>query len=252
MTMNLIFASCLLFVMTSCGNVSSIISQKKSVTSSPDSPLVTENVKVGKLSAIDTSIGVKVVYAQTGNTSATVTAPKDIIEYIKVKQDGPTLECYVDHDYQIKSGLDRVVVTVSAPEICTFDASTGGAIEASSPIELADRKVEMDASTGGVISVNRLVCKELDGDSSTAGVINVNDILCAGKTSAGASTGGVINLSGKSSKVDFSASTGGVVNTTSLAAYEGEAGASTGGVVNCNVAHLDKSTSTGGSVNNGK
>lgn len=229
-----------------------MISNKTIVNSDAKSPLVTETVNVKKLSAIDTSLGVKVIYTQGNSSSATVSAPKDIMKYIKVKANGSTLECYVDHEYQIQSGMDRVVVKVTAPEIYKFDASTGGSIEVNSAVELSGETVEMDTSTGATISFKSLICKDLDCDSSTAGIINVSDLLCSKEVEAGASTGGVVNLSGKSSKVDYSASTGGVINSSALVAYEGEADASTGGVVNCKVASLEISTSTGGAINNDK
>lgn len=234
----------------SCSNVSSALSNKKTVDSDSNSPIVTRNVSVKNISEIECARGVKVVYTQGATTSVSLSAPNDIADYIVVETDGSALYCSVDKEYQINSGMDRVVVNVVSPAVKSFDASTAATIEVPSGLDLGDNSLTVDATTSATILINSLACGKIDCDLSTAGNVKISGIKCSGSVDVDASTGSTAKFDGSSAEVDFDASTGAEINAHRLLAGKGTADSSTGSSISCCVEHLDGSSSTGGNIHN--
>lgn len=233
----------------SCSNVSSALSNQKTVSSDSNSPIETRNITVSNISEIECARGVTVVYTQGASSSVSVSAPKDIADYIWVEAKGSSLYCTVDKEYQITKGLNRVVVNVVSPKIKSFDASTSATIKIGD-LDLGDNELKIDATTAATVVIASVKCGGIDCDVSTAGRASLSGINCSGTVDVAASTGARAQCEGVTDKVDFRASTGATIKALNLVAEKGEASASTGADISCRVQYLNQSSSTGGSVSN--
>lgn len=233
--------------------------------------MTNEFVISDKYSEINVNRGMKVVYrVSAGTPTAEVTAPKNVIDYIKVTVKNGTLRVTLDESVQI-NGKMNATVTVSGPAISEYDVSSAGQITVVSPLKLKG-ELEADASSAGCIvfkerievnsisleasSASRITCGTVNAesgeietssaaqikignllggkfefDSSSASHVNVAD--CKVKSiDASASSAARVSLSGVADKADLEASSGGSVGSNSLEVKSG----------------LKKSVSSGGRV----
>ena len=250
MTFKLVLSLLLTASLCSCANVSSALSNQKTINSDDSSPIVSREISVKNISEIEAARGVTVVYKQGTSTSVTVSAPRDIADYIVTDIDGSSILCTVDKDYQIHNGMDRVVVNIVCPKIKSLEASTGATISMESALDLGPEKLSVDATTAGYVEIRAVKCGDLDCDVSTAGNAVVTGIVCSGTLDVDASTGSTADFEGTAGKVDFDASTGARINAYGLYAPKGDADSSTGADISCKVEYLNSSSSTGGTIDN--
>lgn len=233
--------------------------------------MTNEFVITDKYNEINVNRGVKVVYrVSAGTPTAEVTAPKNVIDYIKVTVKNGTLKVTLDESVQVNGKMDATV-TVSGPAISEYDVNSAGQITVASPLKLKG-SLEADASSAGCIvfkerieansisleasSASRITCGTVDAesgeietssaarievgnllggrfefDSSSASHVNVAD--CKVKSiDASASSAAKVSLSGVADKADLQASSGGSVGSNSFEVKSG----------------LKKSVSSGGRV----
>ncbi len=250
-----------LSVMPACGRANNHLR--------PSSNMVTRTVNVGSFDGIEAS-RVKVVYTPGAAGPATISAPDNIMPYVKVRVHDGDLECHIDRNIQIETSSGPVVtVTVSAPAVDDFEASVSGIIQVEGNLNVHDFSAEVntaaqilvpsltaaeasfEASTAGVVTVNNaMVSEEVEIDASTAGVVTLNTLKAA-ELEADITTSGVVNIQqGNINYGDLEATTGGVINAQNVSFDRGRATASTGGVINYSGSALRRNVSTGGAVNN--
>lgn len=265
-TLAFLSATTLMLASASCINGTSITF----INSDPNSPLTTKTIQASDIQEIDTSCGIKVIYTQSSKTSVTLKAPKDIIKYIIVEMDGNELKCHKKKNVQIN--IKRATVTVSAPNVREFNASSGGSITMTKALNIHNQQCELSASSGALINLVDINCGNLEADASSGAAIKLNsasvktdfeadatsgsDIkinqISANSVDADASSGAEIALSGKCTSVSFEASSGASINASKLTAQNGTATTSSGGSVSCNVKKsLNKNKHrSGGSIKN--
>lgn len=244
-TLAFLSATTLMLASASCINGTSITF----INSDPNSPLTTKTIQASDIQEIDTSCGIKVIYTQSSKTSVTLKAPKDIIKYIIVEMDGNELKCHKKKNVQIN--IKRATVTVSAPDVSEFNASSGGSITMTKALNLHNKQCELSASSGALINLVDINCGNLEADATSGSDIKINQIS-ANSVDADASSGAEITLSGKCTSVSFEASSGASINAGKLTAQNGTATTSSGGSVSCNVKKsLNKNKHrSGGSIKN--
>lgn len=237
----------------SCNNNAiSSFSNSRTIQSSPDSPVISKNIKVRSVDEIETSNALAVEYKQSPTTSVTLHAPKDVADYITIYEDDGTLECKISNNSNLtKNVASRVKIVVTSPFVKSFEATTASTITVDGTLALKNKELEVECSTAATVLIKELVCEKLSMEASTAGTITVNNVSASEKVSADASTGASITIRGNADKLSAEASTGASINASQLEATRGKADASTGGDITCNVKNLviTKST-TGGSVKN--
>ncbi len=235
----------------------------------PSSNMVTKTMNVGNFDGIEAS-RVKVVYTPGAAGPVSISAPDNIMPYVKVRVHDGDLECRIDRDIQIEMSSGPVVtVTVSAPAVDDFEASVSGIIQVDGNLNVHDFSAEantaaqilvpsltaadasFEASTAGVVTVNNaMVSDDVETEVSTGGVVTLNTLKAA-KLEADITTGGVVNIQqGNINYGDLEATTGGVINAQCVTFGGGKASATTGGVINVSGNTLRRSASTGGSINN--
>lgn len=187
----------------------------------------TENL-TSDISRIETSMGLNVTYTQSDSAFFTIAAPSDIMEYIIAEQDNGTLT------FRSSKSLNycayTVNITVKAPGVSNFKASSGASISVNDPYLYKQKNVTTQASSGAAITF---------GNIMSGGVI------------AQASSGAIITLSGNCKQVSLSASSGAVISAVKLKAQTGDASASSGGSIHSHILRTSSfSESSGGCVNN--
>ena len=224
-----------------------------------------------KYNEIDVNRGVKVVYrVVAGTPSAEVTAPDNLIDYVKVSVKKGTLEITIDDDVQINGSANTTVV-VSGPAIEEYSAGSAGQIVVESAIKLPG-KIEVDASSAGRIEfVKEIVAKKAEIEASSASKIIVASLVSdsgdieassAASVSIGkvkgkdydvdSSSAASINISdGNFENLEASASSGSKISvsgTADRANLDASSGASVGGD-NLTVKYgVSKTSSSGGRV----
>lgn len=227
-----------------------------SAAEAPDKTVVTRTYDVAAIKELKATTGIVVNYTQSANVKVTVTAPRDMFDYIKVDISGRNLQIGFTNNILKKltdAERKKVKVEVSAPDVRSFDVSTSGVILCQKPLVYAEgAEVDIEASTSGVINVGTINCSELSLDATTSGVINVKAATVKRDFELDATTSGVINAKGTTGDLSASASTSGVINMRGTTfSGEGDLKATTGGVINFGIANSRASVkkSTGGVIN---
>lgn len=216
--------------------------------------LVTRKYRSTDIDEISAS-RVKVVITQGNTTSYKLTAPDNIIDLIKVKVSGSSLEVGVKQDVSFKKeNIDlKATLYITLPDLEEIDALVGAKIQFDSNFTTSSN-LEILATTGAVVNASNLTVNGKADFSVTTGAalnfVNAN----FKRTEFTATTGGVINVkSGDLGKSEFVATTGAAINCKADIAAGSEASANTAGSINCDSSKLSSSTSnTGGSINNNR
>lgn len=266
-----LFAAATCFAVNS-DNIFGIVTGSGQHRITPSGEMMTKELLITeKYNEIDVNRGVKVVYrVSAGTPTAEVTAPKNVIDYIKVTVKNGTLKVTLDESVQV-NGKMNATVTVTGPAINEYDVSSAGQIIVESALKLKG-ELEVDANSAGNIKFNerveavsivfdassasRIICSTVEAESgdietSSAASIEIGKLL-GGKyefdsssashlkiadcnvnsIEASASSAAKITISGVTDKADLEASSGGSVGSNSLEVKSG----------------LKKSVSSGGRV----
>lgn len=252
----------------------------------------THEVKVGDFNAIDASISIDVYYTPGQKTSVKVVTTERLMQYVRASVSDGTLKLTMSREYSNGNKLrrkgDKVKVYVTAPSVNSFIASTSADIKCSAPLTgmkkirveastsgdvslenvQADEAV-LEASTSGDIDISVLMVSSLKADASTSGDISL-DKLVADKASVSASTSGdmecekvnvknlnasvstssEVEMKGRAGKIIVKVETGGSFEGAGLVSQEADVNASVGGSADVNAVRCNASSSVGGSVKN--
>ena len=258
------------------------------VSGSRDLTEYTHEVKTGSFNSIDASISIDVYYTPGSKTSVKIVTTERLLKYVEAGVSSGTLNLTMSKEYANgNNGLrrkgDKVKVYVTAPQVNSFIASTSADIKCSSPIT-GIKKLKVDASTSGEISLSRVQATDAVVYASTSGEVDIEslesnmfkanastsgeidiDNLVADKVSADASTSGDVNtaalnasastsgevkMEGKAKEIKVDVATAGEFNGSKLISQEAEVNASLGGTAYVNAVRCNASNSLGGSVKN--
>lgn len=244
----ILFSSAVLLSVSLLSCSSNGINPLPTVRCDPNSPMTSLVRPMASVKQVSSSRGIKVVYVQSDSLQLKVEAPEDIIDLIVTKIDKDELKIGATENLGICAR--RVTVTVKAPMITEFDASSGSSMIIEGNYICGISPVDVETSSGAVFKAKSMTTGTLDVDASSGSVIAISGIKAA-KTEADVSSGAVINLSGAADDVDLEASSGGVVKAADLDASTGKLVASSGGVVSSAVATPSHcKSSSGGKINN--
>lgn len=253
----------------------------------------TRDVNVGNFNAIDASISIDVHYTPSQKTSVRIVATERLLQYVEARVNSGTLTLtmskeYVNGNNKLRRKGDKVTVYVTAPQISSFTASTSADIKCSVPLT-GIKKLKVDASTSGDISlgsvqadeavvyastsgdvdIKSLEVKSLKADASTSGDIGIDrlkaDVVSADASTSGdleieyarivslnssASTSGEVKIDGQAKGIKVKVETGGDFKGSDLISQDAEVDASVGGSAYVNAVRCNASSSVGGSVKN--
>lgn len=224
-------------------------------TSQAQEKFLQYNVKAAAVDEIEVSEAIKVEYTPSAKVGVTVKVPQELKPYLVVKVDNGQLEAHYKGNFpnnKFSKLKSKTLITVTAPAVRDFEASTAASITVKAPLNLPDAEVSVECSTAASFNApSGIACSQLEADSETAGSINIKGVK-AKVVKAEAGTAGNVTLEGSAGNVDFSASTSGNVSAGALKAYSGRVTADTAGNVKCNVRSIVADKSTGGSISNAR
>lgn len=212
-----------------------------------EGPIVTTTSSISPISAINSSCGISVSYEQCDSLIMRISAPEDVMPLIKTTIDNGALT--ISSKKNLGKCLQLVSVTIKAPGVTTFNASSGSVLKTSG-YAAPQANVEMSTSSGAVIDASDMKANTFDISASSGAVFSIERIA-ASSVSATTSSGATGKLQGACSNISLSASSGGVLDASGLKSTKGKASASSGGLVSCDIATPDNiHSSSGGSVHN--
>ena len=254
-----------MLVCMALGSCISVNAQKAIV---PSQNYITQKVKVETFDGILAATSIDVVYTQADHTDIEVSAPDNLMEYVKVENDGKMLKIYFDTK-RMGNIPDKhnTKVSISAPAVHALHTSSSGDILLTNGLK-ADGKVSIQSSSAGDIKGGGISCGELVVEASSAGDIELKNVACntlkveassagdveieaieAEKVVAEASSRGDVSLDGSCHSANLESSSAGDVEADGLKAKEVVAKAGSGGDVSCYaVESLEVTTSSGGNV----
>ena len=254
-----------------CVAFSSCISMDAQNTIVPSKNYITQKVKVEAFDGISTATSIDVVYTQSDHTDIEVYAPDNLMEYVKVENDGKMLKIHFDtkrmgNRINIR-GKHDTKVSISAPAVHALHTSSSGDILLMNGLK-TDGEVSIQASSAGEIKGSNISCGELVVEASSAGDIELKNVACstlkieassagdveiealeAKKVVAEASSNGDVSLEGACRLANLESSSAGDIDADGLKAIEVVAVASSSGDVSCHaVESLEATTSNAGNV----
>lgn len=229
---------------SSCSHITNAIGDYEC---NAEGPIVSTTSSISPISAINSSCGISVSYEQCDSLIMRISAPEDVMQLIKATVDNGALT--ISSTKNLGKCAQLVSVTVKAPDVTTFNASSGSALN-TSMYSKPESNVTMSTSSGAVINASNMKANTFNISASSGAVFNIDGLTASG-INATASSGAAGNLQGTCSNVSLSASSGSVINASALKSTKGKASASSGGSVSCDIVNPDNiHSSSGGSVKN--
>lgn len=184
-----------------------------SVTSSVRSSLTSDNTSsylngdsrnVGEFSRIDASVGVNVTFKQENPRSVKVIADADKLQYVITKVEDGVLKIYVDNKGVRNLRFKNLNINVSAPNINSIRTSSGSVFTAVNPV--TENSLAIEAESGSIIKGTFNVKEATAVEVSSGSVLDVD--IKTSKLVLDASSGASINLSGEAASAVVDTSSG--------------------------------------------
>lgn len=198
--------------------------------------IVTKNMQVSDFHGIDVSTGINVRYS-TGKTAMKVSGKASLIDYFEASVEDGILCLEIDNRYFDKNNSIKggdIEVVVSSSSLDWIEASSGGYLSVTSPLETKGKfavdissgakcelqsvkcaEFEADASSGCSFSIGKLVATDADIDLSSGCNMDVDGCNIE-NLNIDASSGCGISMAGTCKKVVVDASSGSNVNLRNL------------------------------------
>ncbi len=216
--------------------------------------LVTKDFDVKAFTAIRSSSSLDVEYivsSEAEKPHVTVTAPDNIIEYVKIDvgnggELSPKIDCDKSIVFESEQIADKFKVTITYSGVNSFTTSGAADINIIGALT-AEKGLKFSTSGAGDIeNTGSITCPVLECLTSGAGEIDLTG-LTVGNLTARTSGAGDIELEGTTEHVSLHASGAGDIDAKKLRAATGEAYASGASSIDCNIRNITTSSSSGAS-----
>ena len=213
--------------LVSCINVKSdadsfggIFSGKKGTGS------ITEKTVSGDFNSIEVATSITAEVYKADTEKVLVSAPSDILEFIKVDNNGGKLKVYIDSHFPNNISTERVNVKIYAKDFDELKTNSSGEIILKDTF--SQDKVSVDISSSGEVKGN-LEANNLAISVSSSG--NFSGKVWADKADFTVSSSGDFDVEGKVQHGKIEANSSGDFNGNSLEVKEGEFDASSSGSI---------------------
>jgi len=222
-----------------------------------DRTRTTRNFTVGNFTGIDVATGIHVTYTPGKLTPASVTAPAYVFDYLELKVSDGDLKIKIDESYfrHFRSLNDPIVVTVSAPVVSEYEASSGSSITVQGDLKINGKcdievssgasftysasltagTLDVETSSGASASFNKCRTGKIDLEASSAGSVTFTNVV-TDLFNAEASSGASVSAVGQAKKLNCEVSSGASFNGKALVASKAVVESSSGGSVDYNAA----------------
>ncbi|MDE5902867.1 MAG: DUF2807 domain-containing protein [Muribaculaceae bacterium] len=236
--------------------------------------LTTKSVKVANFDKIDAGCAVAVVYTQGALKPVEITAPADVMPYVKVSVSGSKLKAYIDFGPQGRSRFNLnqgdVEITVTSPQLRSLDFSSAASFSHKGELDCPNG-LKVETSSASSVSLSGIITPHLNIETSSASSVFVSlanatsanieatsasnvvmtDIKCT-SMNAEVSSSATVSLTGQGTTGNFETSSAGTLHASSFSLDTANVDASSGSSVRicAKTANIDKSS--GATVSNSR
>lgn len=233
--MNKILASLLIIMVsqTACSE------QNNAISKSNKEVIRTEAIS-SKYSRLETCNGIRVVFIYKPDASQTIceiSGVEDLANRVKPRVEKGTLLIATHDDRGIhyggpSDGRPTPVVTVTGPyKLSGIESNSGSELNINKDIIMAP-EVTLQVNSGGTCNIKRLLgASKITIEASSGGILTVNGITCTTIT-ADASSGSIVTLSDTASETAINANSGAIINLTDLSTRTLSGKATSGAIIN--------------------
>lgn len=168
---------------------------------------IERQLQIGTIDDLTVSrVDVELTYG-TGDGTATLSAPAEVMKHVKVERDGAELEVSIDDSYQNHMSRVGAVLRITAP-VSKIDASLASTVVADSIVGSA---LDVEAGTAAVVRIGAVAVDKVDLEAATAAKIEIG--TCTARTAdiEAATAGSIGVLGGALGHADMQANTAGSV-----------------------------------------
>ncbi len=192
---------------------------------------------------VSTSINAEVIKSDT--EKVIISAPSDIIEYVKVDNNGGKVRVYVNSGYGKSISTKNVKAKIYVKDFTQLSANSSADIKVNDTF--TQDKVEVYVSSSGSIDVSNLEANDFKIDVSSSG--DFSGKVWAVNLNAYASSSGDINIYGKAKNAMLDANSSGDIKATDLMVENANLSASSSGNITTSVSKsLTANASSSGDV----
>lgn len=192
---------------------------------------------------VSTSINAEVIKSDT--EKVVISAPSDIIEYVKVDNNGGKVRVYVNSGYGNNISTKNVKAKIYVKDFTQLSANSSANIKVSDTF--TQDKVEVYVSSSGSIDASNLEANDFKIDVSSSG--DFSGKIWAVNLNAYASSSGDINIFGKAKNAKLDANSSGDIKATDLMIENADLSASSSGNITTSVSKsLTANASSSGDV----
>lgn len=206
---------------------------------------VTDKTYTGNIDQIQVSTSINAEVIKSDTEKVVISAPSDIMEFVKVDNNGGKVKVYVNSGYGNGISTKNVKAKIYVKDFTQLSANSSADIKVNDTF--TQDKVEVYVSSSGSIDVSNLEANDFKIDVSSSG--DFSGKIWAVNLNAYASSSGDVNIYGKAKNATLDANSSGDIKATELMIENANLSASSSGNVTTSVSRsLTANASSSGDV----
>ncbi|MEN9487219.1 MAG: hypothetical protein RIR56_907 [Bacteroidota bacterium] len=192
---------------------------------------ITDKTYFGNIDQIQVSTSINAEVVKSDTEKVVISAPSDIMEYIKVDNNGGKVRVYVNSGFGKSISTKNVKAKIYVKDFTQLSANSSADIKVNDTF--TQDRVEVYASSSGSIDVSNLEANDFKIDVSSSG--DFSGKIWAVNLNAYASSSGDVNIYGKAKNATLDANSSGDIKATDLMIENANLSASSSGNVTTSV-----------------
>jgi len=206
---------------------------------------ITDKTYSGNIDQIQVSTSINAEVVKSDTEKVVISAPSDIMEYIKVDNNGGKVRVYVNSGFGKSISTKNVKAKIYVKDFTQLSANSSADIKVNDTF--TQDRIEVYASSSGSIDVSNLEANDFKIDVSSSG--DFSGKIWAVNLNAYASSSGDVNIYGKAKNATLDANSSGDIKATDLMIENANLSASSSGNVTTSVSRsLTANASSSGDV----
>lgn len=192
---------------------------------------ITDKTYSGNIDQIQVSTSINAEVVKSDIEKVVISAPSDIMEYIKVDNNGGKVRVYVNSGFGKSISTKNVKAKIYVKDFTQLSANSSADIKVNDTF--TQDRIEVYASSSGSIDVSNLEANDFKIDVSSSG--DFSGKIWAVNLNAYASSSGDVNIYGKAKNATLDANSSGDIKATDLMIENANLSASSSGNVTTSV-----------------
>lgn len=192
---------------------------------------ITDKTYSGNIDQIQVSTSINAEVVKSDTEKVVISAPSDIMEYIKVDNNGGKVRVYVNSGFGKSISTKNVKAKIYVKDFTQLSANSSADIKVNDTF--TQDRIEVYASSSGSIDVSNLEANDFKIDVSSSG--DFSGKIWAVNLNAYASSSGDVNIYGKAKNATLDANSSGDIKATDLMIENANLSASSSGNVTTSV-----------------